>query len=243
MRNLKLLVLSATFVVASAGMAVAGDCTKNAETAAAKAECSTTATAETAAVKTASVKADCASSASAVKTASAKADCASSASAVKTASAKADCASSASAVKTASAKADCASSASAVKTASAKADCASSASAVKTASAEECASKANVANAIKVETVRMPSGAMAVFYHGTNAEAVSYLQASAEKGCSGFACNLAKGMAADENCKVEMAKTESGVMMLVTSEKAEILDGYAAQYAAVTAPAPTSSDE
>ena len=211
MRNLKLLVLSATFVVASAGMAVAGDCTKNAETAAAKAECSKTATAETAAVKTADAKADCASSASAVKTASAKADCASSASAVKTASAKADCA--------------------------------SSASAVKTASAEECASKANVANAIKVETVRMPSGAMAVFYHGTNAEAVSYLQASAEKGCSGFACNLAKGMAADENCKVEMAKTESGVMMLVTSEKAEILDGYAAQYAAVVAPAPASSDE
>jgi len=90
-----------------------------------------------------------------------------------------------------------------------------------------------MAKAVKLETVRMPSGAMAVFYHGKNAETVAFLQKSAESGCQGFACDLAKNVAADENCTVEMAKTESGVMMLVTSAKADVVDQYEAQYAAV----------
>lgn len=95
--------------------------------------------------------------------------------------------------------------------------------------------------AVKLETVRMPSGALAVFYHGKNAETVAYLQKSAEGGCQGFACDLAKSLAADENCKVEMAQTKSGVMMLVTAEQTDVVDGYEAQYAAVIAS--TSGEE
>jgi hypothetical protein len=58
---------------------------------------------------------------------------------------------------------------------------------------------------------------MAVFYNGTNAETVAFLQSKANEGCSGFVCDMAKGMAADENVATEIAATEHGVMILVTS--------------------------
>ena len=81
----------------------------------------------------------------------------------------------------------------------------------------------------------MPSGSLAVFYHGQNAETVAFLQSSASEGCSGFVCDMAKSMAADENVTTEIAATETGVMILVTSDSAEVVDGYEAQYAAVSA--------
>ena len=124
--------------------------------------------------------------------------------------------------------AGCASAATA-QTASA-AGCASAS----TASAEGCAKGAS-AKTVKLETVRMPSGSLAVFYHGQNAETVAFLQSSASEGCSGFVCEMAKSMAADENVTTEIAATETGVMILVTSDSAEVVDGYEAQYAAVSA--------
>ena len=124
--------------------------------------------------------------------------------------------------------AGCASAATA-QTASA-AGCASAS----TASAEGC-SKGATAKTVKLETVRMPSGSLAVFYHGQNAETVAFLQSSASEGCGGFVCDMAKSMAADENVTTEMAITETGVMILVTSNSPEAVDGYEAQYAAVTA--------
>ena len=123
--------------------------------------------------------------------------------------------------------AGCASAATA-QTASA-AGCASAS----TASAEGCAKGAS-AKTVKLETVRMPSGSLAVFYHGQNAETVAFLQSSASEGCSGFVCDMAKSMAADENVTTEIAATETGVMILVTSDSAEVVDGYEAQYAAVS---------
>ena len=159
------------------------------------------------------------------------------------------CASKASA-ETASAEA-CASKASAetasVKTAGAA--CGSAATA-QTASAEGCASAATAqtagagcsseagasAKTVQLETVRMPSGAMAVFYNGTDAETVAFLQSKANEGCSGFVCDMAKGMAADENVTTEIAATDTGVMILVTpkSDVASV-DKYEEQYAAVVA--------
>lgn len=197
MRTLKILALSATLVVATAGLALAGgacDGKAKAESASAKAACSSTA-----AVQTASATGGCASGASA-----------------QTAGVKAEVAG-----------AGCASGA--VKTADA-------------AGAGCSAEKAAMAKAIKVETVRMPSGAMAVFYSGSCEKSTAFLQASAEGGCQGFACDLAKAIAADQNCTVEMAKTQHGVMMLVTSPKAEVVDGYAAKYAAVLAQADTQGE-
>ena len=81
----------------------------------------------------------------------------------------------------------------------------------------------------------MPSGAMAVFYNGTNAETVAFLQSKANEGCSGFVCDMAKSMAADENVTTEIAATEHGVMILVTSTEPATVDKYEEQYAAVVA--------
>ena len=218
MSKFKVLALSATLIMATAGLAIAGDCgTKtSAETAAAKTAsaegCSSAATAETAAAKTASAEA-CASTAAA-----------------KTASAEA-CTSTA-AAKTASAEA-CGSSAATAQTAGA--GCTSGAAA-QTAGAS-CSSDAKVsAQTVQIETVRMPSGAMAVFYNGTNAETVAFLQSKASEGCSGFVCDMAKGMAADENVATEIAATEHGVMILVTAKSdVHSVDKYEEQYAAVVA--------
>jgi hypothetical protein len=105
----------------------------------------------------------------------------------------------------------------------AKASAGCSSSAVKTADAGSCNS---AAKAITVQTVRMPSGAMAVMYTGATAEAVEFLHASAKKGCTGFACDVAKSMASDEHCNVEMAATDEGVMFLVTADDAQVLDQY-----------------
>ena len=113
------------------------------------------------------------------------------------------------------------------------AGCASGAAA-QTAGAS-CDSKAT-AQTVQIETVRMPSGAMAVFYNGTNAETVAFLQSKAEAGCAGFVCDMAKGMAADENVATEIAATEHGVMILVTAKsEAGSVDKYEEQYAAVVA--------
>jgi hypothetical protein len=81
----------------------------------------------------------------------------------------------------------------------------------------------------------MPSGSMAVFYNGTDAETIAYLQSKADAGCAGFVCDMAKGMAADETATTEIAATEHGVMILVTSTEAGSVDKYEEQYAAVVA--------
>jgi hypothetical protein len=131
--------------------------------------------------------------------------------------------------------------------ASATTACASKA-AVKTASAgcsATCTAKAenaDMAQRIDVETVRLPSGTLAVFYNGTCPESTGYLQAAAAKGCEGFVCPLAQSMAKDANVHTEMAKTEHGVMILVTSNDAQDLDRYEAQYTMAT-PAPDKGAE
>jgi len=158
----------------------------------------------------------------------------------ETASAKACC--SKSEVTTASTNgAGCALKAAVTKACADGATCAAKA-AMKTAGAS-CSSKADMANAISVETVRMPSGALAVMYNGSCAASTGFLQASADKGCEGFACSLAQGMAADDNVHTEMAKTEHGVMILVTAKDVKVLDKYEAEYAMATASQDEAGEE
>jgi hypothetical protein len=222
---------------AAAKTAKAGGCDSSAKAAAAKTAkaggCE--GSAKAAAAKTAKAGGcDSGAKAAAAKTAKAG-GCEGSAKAAAAKTAKAGgCDSGAKAAATKTAKAGGCDSSAKAATATKVAGAGCATSATKTASMGDCEStQAKMAKAVKLETVRMPSGAMAVFYHGKNAEAVAYLQKSAESGCQGFACDLAKNLAADENCTVEMAKTESGVMMLVTSEKADVVDQYEARYAAV----------
>lgn len=109
-----------------------------------------------------------------------------------------------------------------------------------------CASGAGVsATTVQIETVRMPSGAMAVFYHGTTPETVAYLQSKCSEGCGGFVCEMAKSMAADKSVSTEIAQTETGAMILVTAtdaSKVASVDTYEAQYAAISTGAASESE-
>ncbi|RKZ15367.1 hypothetical protein DRQ53_09210 [bacterium] len=143
--------------------------------------------------------------------------------------------------KTASAEVASAGCAGAATAKTAGAGC--SGAAVKTAGAG-CAGNAAVSpETVQLETVRMPSGSMAVFYSGTNPETVAFLQASAKEGMSGFVCSMAKSMAADENVTTEIATTDTGVMILVTATDSASLDSYEEQYAALTSGASEEEGE
>jgi hypothetical protein len=84
---------------------------------------------------------------------------------------------------------------------------------------------------VAMETVRMPSGALAVFYNGADAETISTLQAGVAAKGANFGCGLAGAMAGNENCTVEAANTAHGIMLLVSSEKSELIDEFQQNYA------------
>jgi len=121
----------------------------------------------------------------------------------------------------------CTKSAGTASTASAAGCCAKGLS---TASAAGCTDMKGAHASIAIETVRMPSGALAIFYNGADAATVATLQTGAKDHGANFGCGLAAGVAANENCKVEVANTEHGIMMLVSSPKTEVIDAVAAQY-------------
>jgi len=86
---------------------------------------------------------------------------------------------------------------------------------------------------MKVETVRMPSGALMVLYSADNPDKVKMLQAKAEKGASDFGCGICREMAATKDCKVELVSFSHGVVAFVTSDKKEAIDAFEKQYAAL----------
>ena len=104
----------------------------------------------------------------------------------------------------------------------------------KTASGSSCAySKTASMEGMKVETVRMPSGALMVLYSATTPEQVKTIQAKAEKGASDFCCGICREMASTKDCKVELMNFSHGVVAVVTSDKKEAIDAFEKQYAAL----------
>jgi hypothetical protein len=95
---------------------------------------------------------------------------------------------------------------------------------------------------MRVEAVRLPSGALAVFYTGTTPATVASLQARAEKGAAEFGCDLACAMAKNTSCHVEVANVHDGVMMLVTADKPAVLDEYQAKYEVAMAHTPSEAE-
>ena len=91
---------------------------------------------------------------------------------------------------------------------------------------------------LEIETTRMPSGAMLVFYSSDNAETVKTLHASAATGSEGFDCRLCQKIAGDAECTIELALVENGIVALVMAEDAATVDAYEKQYAALTAVTP-----
>jgi hypothetical protein len=105
----------------------------------------------------------------------------------------------------------------------------------KTASGASCgAMKTTSVEGMKVETVRMPSGALMVLYSADNPESVKVLQTKATKGATDFGCGICREMASTKDCKVELVNFSHGVVAFVTSDKKEAIDAFEKQYAALS---------
>lgn len=115
------------------------------------------------------------------------------------------------------------------------AGCSKSASTAMKVAGAGCASKSAGTASVAIETVRMPSGALAVFYNGRSEAAVASLHEKFEAKGASFGCDMASNMAENGDCSVEAAATEQGIMLLVTSEKAEVLDEYQSAYQVASA--------
>ncbi len=83
---------------------------------------------------------------------------------------------------------------------------------------------------VAIETVKLPSGALAVMYNGQDADTVAMLHSAANGSASEFGCGLVQKMTQAENCKVEMASTESGLIFLCTSDDAELIASFQKNY-------------
>jgi hypothetical protein len=92
------------------------------------------------------------------------------------------------------------------------------------------ASKAKLAELVDIETVRLPSGALVVMYKGKTADAVSYLQAAAGSSVESFCCPVTRNLASNRDAHVEIAKSTQGAVIVVTAEKAGIIDEIQGSY-------------
>ncbi|MGD8394443.1 MAG: hypothetical protein PVF43_03080 [Candidatus Eiseniibacteriota bacterium] len=103
-----------------------------------------------------------------------------------------------------------------------------------------CAAKgqktAAMLEGLDVATTRLPSGAMLVMYSSDDAETVKTLQASVAKGTSDFDCRLCQKIAGDQNCTIEIAAIDNGVIALVTADDPKTVDAYEMQFAAMYTP-------
>jgi hypothetical protein len=93
---------------------------------------------------------------------------------------------------------------------------------------------ASMPEGLKVETVRMPSGALAVLYSSDSAEAVKAMHEKAALGAESFDCGICRQMAVSSDCVVELVPFSGGVIAFVTSENPQSIDAYEKQYAALT---------
>ena len=94
---------------------------------------------------------------------------------------------------------------------------------------------AKLAEVIDVETARLPSGALVVMYRGKNDNAVAYLQAASEGPAESFCCPLTRSLAENADCSVEITKITDGALVVVTSEKTEVVDECASKFMSLAA--------
>lgn len=109
-------------------------------------------------------------------------------------------------------------------------------SAGKSAAGKSChyGQTAALPEGLKIETFRMPSGALAVFYTSDKADVVKAMQEKVAGGPENFSCGLCREMAKSKNCKIELVPFSSGVVAFITSEEPASLDAYEKQFAALT---------
>jgi hypothetical protein len=107
------------------------------------------------------------------------------------------------------------------------------------ASGKSCVSGQTAAlpEGLKVETFRMPSGALAVFYTSDKPEVVKTLQEKAAGGASSFCCGICREMAQVKDCKVDLVPFSTGVLALVTAAEPASIDKFEKAFAALNTPA------
>lgn len=106
----------------------------------------------------------------------------------------------------------------------------------KTAAGKSCSmgKMASLPEGLKVETFRLPSGALAVFYTSDKPEVVTALREKAAAGADNFCCGICREMAQAKDCKVELVPFTGGVLAFVTATEPTKLDAFEKQYAALT---------
>lgn len=112
--------------------------------------------------------------------------------------------------------------------------CRSSKSASAGSSACTYTKSAALPEGLKIETVRMPSGALAVLYSSDDATAITAMHEKAALGAASFDCGICRQMAVSDDCMVELVPFSGGVIAFVTSENPKSIDAYEKQYAALT---------
>jgi hypothetical protein len=121
------------------------------------------------------------------------------------------------------------SSCTASKSASAK-SCSSELSAAFAGASNSCnVSKAKLASMVDIETTELPSGTLVVTYTGKTPEAVTYLQAACCGTAAEFCCPMTRKVA-ETDAKVEVARTKTGAMVLITSNDPAVTKQAAASY-------------
>ena len=106
----------------------------------------------------------------------------------------------------------------------------------KSAAGQSChvSKTASLPEGLKVETFRLPSGGLAVFYTSDKPEVVKTMQERAAGGAENFCCGICREMAQVKDCKVELASFSGGVVALVTANEPKTLDAFEKQFAALT---------
>lgn len=138
----------------------------------------------------------------------------------KAASASSSCSAS---MKTAS------SSCSTSKTASSSA-CSSELKAAFAGAANHCnVSKATLAKMVEIETTELPSGTLLITYTGKTEDAVKFIQASCEGSPAEFCCPMTRKVANSE-ANVEIARTNHGAVVLVSSSDPAVTKQAAASF-------------
>ena len=100
-------------------------------------------------------------------------------------------------------------------------------------------SKAKLAALVDIETVRLPSGALVVMYKGKTPDAVAYLQAAAASSVESFCCPVTRKLASNQDAHVEIAKSATGALIVVTAEKQGVDDAVQESYLTLASAATT----
>jgi hypothetical protein len=82
---------------------------------------------------------------------------------------------------------------------------------------------------VDIETTELPSGALLISYTGKSPEAISYLQAASANSAADFCCPMTRKVASGE-ANVEIARTNTGAVVLVTSSDPAVTKQAAASY-------------